>query len=253
VKDSDKDNLPIKKRSIIIVGATGDIGGEVATYLYESGFNLILTYSSSTSINQEVLSDKDPSIHWYHLDVRDSESVSHFFGEMETAHGPPFALIYCAGIVRNVPLLLTTDEVWSEVLDVNLSGAFYCIRATVRSMMVAGSGRIILIGSVSAKIGQMGQASYSASKGGLESLCRVAALELGRYNVTCNVIAPGAIESRVFRDVDKRIVKRTLGVTPVRRLGKPREVASLVHYLLSDEASFITGQALVIDGGLSAI
>jgi len=241
------------RRSCIIVGATGDIGCQVAALLHEDNFDLTLTHLRSSVPGNFPEVNGGPEIRWRRLNTSDSEAVQRIVDEAEEAHGEIYALVYCTGTVRDRPLLLTPDDVWKAVLDINLTGAFYCIRAVSRSMMVAGRGRIILIGSVAARCGNPGQASYSAAKGGLEAYCRVAAAELGRYGVSCNVVAPGAIESRLFRHVDERIVKRTIQATPLQRLGEPRDVASTVRYLLSDDAAFITGQTFVVDGGFSAI
>jgi 3-oxoacyl-[acyl-carrier protein] reductase len=240
-----------KTRPVIIIGASGDIGAAIATAAYESGFRIILTYSKSTPINSSNSSGL-PGVHWYHLDVTNPTEVKEFLEAVDRDYGPPFALIYSAGLLDDRPLVFTSDELWNKLLTVNLTGAFYCVRGVAQSMMAAESGRIIFIGSVSGRIGQPGQSAYSASKAGLEALCRVIAVELGRYNVTCNVVVPGAIESKMFRTVSDRTIQSVIKVTPLRRLGLTAEVAGIVNYLLSDDAGFMTGQTLVIDGGLTA-
>jgi 3-oxoacyl-[acyl-carrier protein] reductase len=241
------------RRAGIIVGATGSLGRQIAELMHHDGFDLTLTYLKTKPSKIQEFVRQAPRTRHCRMDVTDSAAVRQTIEGAEQAHGPLFALVYCAGIVRDMPLLLTPDDVWNSMLDVNLTGAFYCIRAISRSMMVAGCGRIILIGSVSARCARPGQASYSSSKAGLEALSRVAALELGRYGVTCNVIAPGAVESELYRKVDNSVVNKTILSTPLRRLGTPKEISSAVRYLLTEEAGFITGQALLVDGGISAV
>lgn len=241
-----------QSRSALVIGATGDIGQAVATVLTNCGFTLILTHSSSNP-PEELGRTEGQRRQWQRLDVRDSVAVRRLIEDAEQELGPPFALVYCAGIVRDMPLMLMSDDAWASVLDVNLTGAFYCVRAVSRAMMVAGCGRIVLVGSIAARRGNPGQANYSSSKGGLEALSRVVAVELGRYGVTCNVVAPGPIESRIVRDVNERIVERTIRATPLRRLGEPSDVAGAVRYLLSDAGGYVTGQTLVVDGGISAV
>ena len=131
-----------------------------------------------------------------------------------------------------------------------VTGVASSLRSAVTG--VRKCGRIVLIGSTAARSANPGQGAYAASKAGLEALCRVAALELARYNITCNVVAPGPIESRMMRHVPEAVVTSTLRGIPLRRLGHPAEVASTVCHLLGAEAGYTTGQALQIDGGLSA-
>ncbi len=233
-----------ERRSAIVVGASGDIGQAVALRLNSLGYRLTLTWNRG---EPNRLIDGQ----WVQVDVRDADAIRQTIARAEAAHGVPFALVYCSGIVRDRPLMLMTDELWTEVMDVNLRGAFHCIRGVSRSMMAAGRGRLVMIGSVTAQRAQAGQAAYSASKAGLEALARVTARELGRYQVTCNVVVPGAIESRMFRNTQEAVVQTAIRNTPLRRLGEPRHVASAVAYLLDDDADFVTGQTLVVDGGMS--
>ena len=190
---------------------------------------------------------------WFGVDVCDSASVNSIAEKAQEGFGETPDLIYCAGIVKDTPLALTSDESWKSVIDTNLTGAFYFIRALSRPLMVTGDGRIILIGSVSAKRGNPGQGSYSAAKSGLESLCRVTAVEFGRFGATCNVISPGAIESRMVRDTPRAAVDKLLKATPLRQFGRPADVAAAVDYLLGPGGRYVTGQTLMVDGGLSAV
>jgi 3-oxoacyl-[acyl-carrier protein] reductase len=186
------------------------------------------------------------------LDVTDHKSVWDFFQHIETVFGPPFGLVYVAGCLREAPIALLPFEVWSEVINVNLTGAFVCLRSAARPMMVGQGGRVVLLGSVSARVGIPGQAAYAATKAGLEALARVAAVEFGRFGITCNVVAPGAIDAGMFRSVADSAVDKVVKRTSLRRLGTVQEVAGVVRFLLTTDVTYITGQTVVIDGGLSA-
>jgi 3-oxoacyl-[acyl-carrier protein] reductase len=227
----------------VVVGATGDIGQAAALQLDAMGYSLVLTHWAS---EPSCLADR----RWVRMDVRNAASVRDVL-EAETATNPPYALVYCAGIVRDGPVALLKEETWDEVLDVNLKGAFLCARSLARPMMAAGNGRIVLVGSVAGQRAQMGQAAYCASKAGLESMTRVMAREFGRYGITCNVVVPGAIESKMFRATKEAVVRGAIDATPLRRLGETRHVVAAITYLLSDDADFVTGQSIVVDGGLT--
>jgi 3-oxoacyl-[acyl-carrier protein] reductase len=227
-----------------LIGATGDIGQAVAVKLDELGYRLTLTYNSTEPTFL-------PQANWMRLDVRDASSVRKVADAADRIHGASFALVYCTGVVRDAPLLLLKEDAWDDVMDVNLKGAFLTIQAVLRPMMTSGRGRIVLIGSAAGRYGMIGQSAYSASKAALEALCRVVARETGRFNVTCNVVAPGAIESRMFRNTKESVVRNVMRAASLRRLGEPRHVAGTVAYLLSEEADFLTGQTVVVDGGLA--
>jgi NAD(P)-dependent dehydrogenase (short-subunit alcohol dehydrogenase family) len=232
-------------RTALVVGATGAIGEIVARTLHALGYSLVLTHRSGEPVHDPV-----PG-RWVKLDVTDADQVTHVLADCEREAGRPFALVYAAGINRDRPLLTMSQDDWRDVVETNLSGAYFCIRAVARSMLVAGEGRIVLIGSVAGRRAVPGQIAYSTAKAGIEAMCRVTALELGRSGVTCNVVAPGAIESPMFQRFGTKTAERTVRVTPLRRLGEPAEVAAAVGYLLSDEAAFVTGQCIGVDGGLS--
>jgi 3-oxoacyl-[acyl-carrier protein] reductase len=241
------------RRAIVIVGASGEVGRAVADALCADDHALTLTGRHAAVVSHLGADAPGPvAERWQHADVTDPDSVNRLIDDTIRVQGPPYALVYCAGVVRDMPLSLTTNEAWSAVIETNLTGAFNCLRAVSRPMMLAGRGRVVLIGSVAGRCGAPGQSSYSASKAGLEGLCRVAAVELARYRITCNVVAPGPLESAMFKDVGHEIVSRTVGVTPLRRLGTTADVGGVVRFLLGDGAAFITGQTIVVDGGISA-
>jgi len=236
-----------ERDTVAVIGASGGLGAAIAAALEEAGLRVVRTYRT---LPASALDD-EPGLH-HALDVTDAGSIAAFARAVEARFGALTGLVYVAGSTREKPLALLQQEEWNGVLDVNLSGAFGCVRALARPMMVQGGGRIVLVGSVSAQIGTPGQAAYAASKAGLEALARVAAVELGRYGLTCNVVAPGAIDSGMFRSVAERAVTNIVRRTALRRLGTPREVAGVVRFLLGPDASYISGQTIVVDGGLLA-
>jgi 3-oxoacyl-[acyl-carrier protein] reductase len=240
------------KRPCLIVGASGNIGEEIAVHLGARGRPLALTHSPK-STHSERIPPNGEDLRWYGVDVCNSSDVTQLVKTVEQDFGAAPDLVYCAGIVKDGSISLISDETWQAVIQTNLTGAFHFVRAVSRPLMVAGNGRIVLIGSVSATKGNPGQLSYAAAKGGMESMCRVIAVELGRFGVTCNVVSPGAIESRMVKGTPTPAVERLLKNTPLREFGKPADVAGLVDFLLSEEGRYITGQTIQVDGGMTAL
>jgi 3-oxoacyl-[acyl-carrier protein] reductase len=249
VPEYDSPLIMANRETVVIVGGGAEIGSAIRMALTEDGFRVLTTYRSSPLDNSE---DSEGRSTVYSLDVRNHERVTEFFRHVEVTFGAPFGLVYVAGCTREAPIALLQDEAWDEVLAVNLSGAFACIRAAARPMMVKGRGRIVMVGSVSARSGAPGQAAYAASKAGLEALARVAAVEFGRFNVCCNVVAPGAIDAGIFRHVADKFVTKILNRTTLRRLGTPTEVAAAVRFLMQPDAGYLTGAVIPVDGGLTA-
>ena len=240
------------KRPCLVVGASGNIGEEIAVHLVARGRPLALTHSPKSTPSERIPPNGN-NIRWYGVDVRDGSGVTQLVQTVEKDFGAAPDLVYCAGIVKDGSISLISDETWSSVIQTNLTGAFHFVRAISRSLMVTGNGRIVLIGSVSATKGNPGQLSYAAAKGGMESMCRVIAVELGRFGVTCNVVSPGAIESRMVKGTPTPAVERLLKNTPLRKFGKPTDVAGMVDFLLSVNGQYITGQTIQVDGGMTAL
>lgn len=238
-----------RKPTVVVVGGGSEIGAAISLGLASDGFRVLTTHRKVPA--DRAAGEAGPRTA-YPLDVTDRQAVRDFFRHVETEFGPPFGLVYVAGCARESPIALLSDDAWDEVLDVNLTGAFICLRAVSRPMMVGGDGRIVLVGSVSSSVGIPGQAAYAASKAGLEALARVASAEFGREGVACNVVAPGAIDSGIFRTVADAAVHRIMRRIPLRRLGTPAEVAAVVRFLFGPDAGYITGQTLTIDGGILA-
>jgi NAD(P)-dependent dehydrogenase (short-subunit alcohol dehydrogenase family) len=232
-----------ENRNVLIAGGTGEIGSSIATLLSESGYSVYVTRSPRGTPQEEYKS--------FVVDASKSSSVKALAQSVESEIGEIYGLIFTIGSIKDSPIISMSDEAWNDVISLNLTAAFYFIREFARNMCVAGRGRIVLVGSVSGRLGIAGQANYCAAKSGMEGLARSVAVELARYGVTCNVIAPGAIESAMVRTVSEKIYSSTVKQTPLKRLGVAEEVSNSVKFLLDDASGFITGQTIVIDGGLS--
>ena len=185
----------------------------------------------------------------YLCDVTSSAEVDALFEAVATDLGSPAVLVNNAGITRDNLIMRMKEEDWDKVLAVNLKGAFLCVRAVSKSMMKARYGRIVNIASVVGISGAPGQANYSASKAGLIGLTKTIAKEYGSRNVTCNAVAPGFIQTDMTKNLPQEFRDYVEKQAPLGRLGLPADVAAAVLFLASDEASYITGQVLAVDGG----
>ncbi|CAN0508591.1 unnamed protein product [Laminaria digitata] len=184
-------------------------------------------------------------------DVRDQKDVERAIAAFVSSNGDIDVLINNAAIVDDKPFALMSAESWTNVLQTNLGGVFHCTRAVVRPMMARGRGAIVNIGSVAGLFASPGQANYAASKGGITALTRTLAAELAPKGIRVNAVAPGLLTDGMARRMNKRISGARLQQIPIERFGNPDEVARAVLFLASDEASYIIGQTLIVDGGLT--
>lgn len=182
--------------------------------------------------------------------VNDFEQVKRMRDEVVKQFGKIDILVNNAGIVRDKSFVKMTPQMWSEVLSVNLDGAFYCTKAVIEGMLERKYGRIVNISSVIGRMGNRGQANYAASKAGLIALSQTLAKEFAGKGLTVNAVAPGFIETDMLKSVPKEIMEKILAGIPLGRLGKPSEVAGAVAYLVSEDGNYITGQVIDINGGL---
>ena len=187
----------------------------------------------------------------YQCDVKNKEACDAVVAKVVEAWGKLDILVNNAGIIRDNLLAVMTDEQWGDVIDTNLTSVFNFCHAVTRPMMSARAGRIINMSSIASEFGTQGQANYAASKAGIEGFTRCLATEIARRGITVNAVAPGFIETDMTTAVRNAAEAEIKKKIPVRRLGQPQDVAAAVLFLASDEASYITGQVLRVDGGLT--
>jgi len=237
----------------LVTGASRGIGRAIALALARAGADVAVNYlanEGAASQTLEEIAKLGRTALAGKADVRDPQAVKALFAQILKEFGRVDILVNNAGVLKDAFVSFMKDEDWELVLGVSLKGAFHCIREASRIMMRQRGGRIINISSDAGLLGDAQRANYSAAKAGLIGLTKAVARELARSNVTVNAVAPGVIETDMIADItpDRReaMVKRV----PLARFGKPEDVAELVVFLASDDARYITGQVLCVDGGL---
>jgi 3-oxoacyl-[acyl-carrier protein] reductase len=242
-------NIDLSGKTAVVTGSTRGIGRAVAQALADSGARVAVVGRDKEKASA-VASEIGRSSMGFACDVSDSASVTQLIADVEKEFGGIDILVNNAGITRDNLVMRLKDEDWDAVLDANLKGAFVAIRAASRGMMKKRAGRIINMASVVGLTGNKGQANYSASKAGLIALTKSVAKELGSRNILVNAIAPGFIETEMTDAMTPEARAGLSGLIPLERLGKPEDIAAAVVLRASDKAAYITGQVLVVDGGM---
>lgn len=248
------DFLSLKDRVAIVTGGAQGIGYAVADILAQRGASVMVAdvlADKAETAAKEIADKTGRKVSAAFVNVTDSASVKAMVDATIEKFGKVDILVNNAGITRDNLLMRISDDDWDAVLDINLKGAFHCAQAVVRSMMKQKHGRIINISSVSGVVGQAGQTNYSSSKAGLLGFTKALAKEVGSRNITVNAVAPGFIETRLTVNLPQEIKDFSIKLTPLGRFGKPEDIAYAVAFLASDEASFITGATLQVDGGMA--
>ncbi|MCM8533631.1 MAG: 3-oxoacyl-[acyl-carrier-protein] reductase [Lentisphaeraceae bacterium] len=237
---------------VVITGGNRGIGLGITKRFLSEGAKVAVIGTRPESVDPVIsdLSNADNEIRGYALNVADREKVDETFKKITEDFGTIDVLINNAGITRDTLLMRMKEDDWDSVIDINLKGAFNCLRAVTRPMMKARKGRIINISSVVGLTGNAGQANYSASKAGLFGLTKSAAKELAARNITVNAIAPGYIATEMTDAVSDEARDAFLRNIPLARPGQADEVAAAIAFLASDDAAYITGQTVNVDGGL---
>ncbi len=231
-------------RVVLVTGGNRGIGLATAKRFQASGHQVAVTARSGTGDDLE-------DLFVVKCDVTDKDSVDAAVTEIEDSLGPVEILVSNAGITRDGLVLRMSDDDFSEVLNANLTGGFRVARRVVKQMMRARWGRIVFVSSVVGLGGQAGQANYAASKAGITGLARSLAKEFAGRNITVNVVAPGPIDTDMIAALNNAQRTAMLDMVPLGRLGLPQEIAAAIEYLASEDAGFVTGTVLPIDGGLS--
>ena len=237
------------RRRALVTGASGGIGAACARALSKD-CDVIVHYGHNREAAEKVLASLEPGDHQIiGFDIADEESVADAIKALEAAGGIDI-LVNNAGITNDKLLMRLKDEDFARVIDVNLSGAARCIRGCTRGMMKRRFGLIINISSIVGLRGNAGQAAYAASKAGLIGLTKSAALELGGRGITANAVAPGFIETEMTAGLPEKVKTEMLSRISSGRFGEPEDVASVVAFLASDAAGYVSGQVIAVDGGM---
>lgn len=241
-------------RVAVVTGGSRGIGRVICLELAKKGYDIVTCYTKGAQAAEETIACcKQSGVNGVALqcDVSNQESVTAFFEEIKNQFGTIDVLVNNAGITKDDLILRMTEDAFMQVLDTNLKGAFLCSKAAAKMMLKNKYGRIISISSVVGLGGNAGQANYAASKAGLIGMTKSIAKELGGKGITANAVAPGFIQTDMTDVLSDQVKDALLKQIPRKALGKPEDVAAAVCFLASEEAGYITGQVLAVDGGMS--
>jgi 3-oxoacyl-[acyl-carrier protein] reductase len=244
--------MNFKDRTALITGSARGLGKAIAGKLATHGANVVITdvlFDLAQETAREFV-DAGRNAIAVRTDVSSHDDVKKMFDKVTDQFGTVDIVVNNAGITKDTLLIRMSEEAWDAVLNVNLKGAFLVTQAAARVMMKRRSGRIINISSVVGRMGNAGQANYSASKAGLIGLTQTSAKELAGRGITVNAIAPGFIDTDMTRALPESVREMFLDNIPLKRFGSPEDIAAVVAFLASEEASYITGQVIGVDGGL---
>lgn len=238
-------------KEVLITGSSRGIGKACAIYLAKNGFDIVLHCNKNISKAEEVLAEiKEIGVNGRILqfDIKDRNACREAISSDITTHGCYYGTVLNAGIAKDNVFPIMEDEEWDDVINTNLGGFYNILKPIVMAMIDERiKGRIVAMSSISGLKGNRGQVNYSASKAGIIGAVKALSLELAKRKITVNAIAPGIIDTDMIQDIPQDEVKKLI---PMKRFGKPEEVASLVNYLMSEDAGYITGQVISVNGGL---
>ncbi len=239
---------------VLVTGGSGELGSAICCALAREGAKVAIHYHHDAANAERLASEinaQGGEAMTVCADVTDAAAVKGMVQAVLARWERVDTLVNNAGVNADRLLIMMREEDWDRVLDTNLKGAFLCARAVAKPMLKRRAGKIVNIASASGILGQTGQANYSASKAGLIGLSRALARELAAYGITVNVVAPGFIDSKMVRGMPPQVLENTLHTIPLKRLGKPEEVAEAVVFLTSPAAAYLTGHVLAVDGGVA--
>lgn len=244
--------MRVKDKVVIITGSGGGIGKETALLFAKEGAKVVVADVNEEGGAETVenIKKEGGEAFFAKLDVSSRDQIKQVVKNTIEKYGKIDVLINNAGIIQDALVVKMTEEQWDKVVNINLKGPFNCIQAVVEQMINQGSGVIINISSIVALYGNVGQTNYAATKAGLIGMTKTLAKELGKKGIRVNAVAPGFIYTPMTATVPEKILEMMKEKTPLRRLGKPEDVANTLLFLSSDEASFINGAVISVDGGL---
>jgi 3-oxoacyl-[acyl-carrier protein] reductase len=244
--------MRLKDKVAIITGGANGIGRETAfTFVREGASVVIADFDAKTGENVvSELKNEGGNVIFQQVNVADQNSVLEMVNGAVQAFGKIDILINNAGITRDAMLKKLTAEQWQQVIDVNLSGVFYCTQAVIPYMTEQGSGKIINTSSIVGVHGNIGQTNYAATKAGVIGMTKTWAKELGRKGINVNAVAPGFVETGMVVKVPEKVIQQMVEKVPLQRLGKPRDIANAYLYLASNESDYVNGTVLEVNGGM---
>jgi 3-oxoacyl-[acyl-carrier protein] reductase len=246
-------NMLLKDKVAIVTGGTKGIGRAICLLLAEEGARVVANFSKDVDAAEALMSQAKPkrlNVGLFKADITQFDQVKEMVEETFAQYGKIDILVNNVGLVRDNFLMLMSDEDWDSLLKTNLTSLFYCCKTVIRKMIPQRKGKIINISSISGILGTSAQTNYAATKGGMISFTKSLARELGPFNIHVNAVAPGLIESEVVSKMPKEKVEAIIKSSSLGRIGKPEEVAQVVLFLASEHSDYITGQTIVVDGGI---
>ena len=243
----------LKDKVAIVTGGTKGIGRAICLLLAEEGARVVANFSKDVNAAEELMAEaksKRFNIGLFKGDITQFDQVKEMVEETFAQYGRIDILVNNVGLVRDNFLMLMSDEDWDSLLRINLTSLFYCCKTVTRKMIPQRRGKIINISSISGILGTAGQTNYAATKGGVISFTKSLARELGPFNIHVNAVAPGLIESEVVSKMPQEKIESIIKSSSLGRIGKPEEVAQAVLFLASERSDYITGQTIVVDGGI---
>jgi 3-oxoacyl-[acyl-carrier protein] reductase len=243
----------LEDKVAIVTGGTKGIGRAISLLLAEEGARVIANFSKDEKAAGDLMTEAQSrhlKISLHKADLTRSDQVKQMVEESFARYGKIDIFVNNLGLVRDNFLMLMSDEDWDTLLRTNLTSLFYCCKSVIRKMIPQRNGKIINISSISGILGTPGQTNYAATKGGMISFTKALAREVGPFNINVNAVAPGLIESEVVSRMPKEKVDTIIKSSSLGRIGKPEDVAQAVLFLSSDRSSYITGQTIIVDGGI---